>query len=131
MGKIRFVEVHGERYAVGMGFIEELTRAYNERHGGDFEIPEVLTECFGNVSFTAKALENMGLGVMASANYYRRANGQELVDDDYFKQLIDENGIKWAFEIVIEIAKETNNLIMKDAEGESGKEKVGEKKSLR
>lgn len=130
---VRYVEVKGERYAVGLGYLVELTRNYNQVYGGDNSIDEVLMQCFSNLKPTPDAIDKIKLGLITSINYYRERCGQELVDEDYIDELVYRHGFAYMGEALENIGNTLVGIIVKGNEGEGEGEQASDeqKKSSR
>lgn len=108
IGNGRYFELHGMRFAIGVDYAIELTKQYNELNKCDAAINDVLIGVFGAEKLTASSLENMRFAIMTSLNLQAQKDGRELLDDDYFSDLIDRLGIIGLNGIIINLA---NSLI--------------------
>lgn len=126
----RYVEVGDYRYAVGMDYIIELAKRYNEKYQTDESIEVVLTKCFGNTKMTPEALENMAMGVELSLNMYQRAAGREEYPEGTFKRIVEEKGFGYIGKVVYAIASTLTVMLTAGAEASAGEGEKEEKKSI-
>lgn len=125
----RYVEVGGYRYAVGMDYILELAKRYNQKHNTDEGIDVVLTKCFGNTKMTPDALENMAMGIELSLNVYQRAAGREEYPEGVFKRIVEDKGFGYIGKVVYAIASTLTVMLTAGAEASAGEGDKEEKKS--
>ncbi len=124
---VRYIEVDGIRYAVGIGYIIELTKQYNERYKVDASIDEVLQGCFGNAKVTDEAIKKIVFAIAVSINYYNKANGRQQVDENYVINLIDDRGFGYVGKVVLAISSTITAMMVAGAD-DKGKEQDGEQK---
>ncbi len=125
---IRYIEVDGICFAVGIDYIIELTKAYNERYNVDAGIDEVLKDCFGNAKVTATALEKIILALTVSVNLYRVAVNEQKVTSSYIEKLIDERGFGYIGTVIFNISALLTAMMLggsgeKEDTEDNGKEK--------
>jgi len=124
---VRYIEVDGIRYAVGIGYIIELTKQYNERYKVDASIDEVLQGCFSNAKVTDEAIKKIVFAIAVSINYYNKANGKQPVDENYVINLIDDRGFGYVGKVVLAISSTITAMMVAGAD-DKGKEQDGEQK---
>jgi hypothetical protein len=126
---IRYIEVEGICFAVGIDYVIELTKEYNRTYNVDAGIDEVLSSCFGNAKVTADALNKIILALKTSINMYNKAVGNALITDSDVKGLIDTKGFGAVGKIILAIASTLTALMVKGSEESVNESDNSEKKS--
>lgn len=102
---VRYVEVDGVRYAVGIGYLVELAKAYEAKYKEAIGIDEVLVKCFGAEKVTAEAFERIILALTVSINYYNERTGERPMTEAEVMEMAERRGIPYIGRVVLEISR--------------------------
>lgn len=102
---VTYTEVDGMRYAIDLGCLVELAKAYNERYSEDVGIEEVLVKCYKHEKLTVEALDKLVFAITFSANYYSERVGEKLMTEEDYFEIQKEKGLPNLVNVAHEIIK--------------------------
>lgn len=127
--KGRYFELNGYRFSIGMQFVLNLTRHYNEVNNCDAAIDDVMRDMLGNPKMTISNLENYRHVFMTSLNTQARIDGKDEFDSCLYDELFDKHGFKFIGEVIYQITTSLSTLLFGEVSDSDEVEKDTKKKA--
>ncbi len=125
--KGRYFELNGYRFAIGMQFVINLTKHYNEINKCDAAIDDVMRDMLGNPKMTITNLENYRHVFMISLNTQAQIDDKKEYDLSLYDQLFDEHGFKFIGEVIYQITTSLAGLLFGEVEQTESKNETKKK----
>lgn len=110
-GNGRYFEKDGQRFAIGIDFVINLTKEYNRLNNANATIDEAIFKCLGQEKLTVDNIEMIKLSILSSINTQNAADNRQPVEMEYINDMFNKHGFNYVGEILLNLRLSVVSLL--------------------